>query len=1265
MDAKELLLYLEREKLKKEAIENSEKPIKSGSLSSKQSNQSGGVSLDIDDINVGSDDGKSSSSSTQISNTTLPIKSDSSSVKSEAASFKNVPELKASDSSASVVPIKIVDDGVVKTSASTSKISSGGSAVTVIKNFAIVKFTGADNFSKSAYTVGKKAGERATKAIDYFAREGAQNDAASLKRAEEHIEYMGRDSAKEASLGDEFKSGFLYDKNGFELSIAQAKSFFGDDITGERRVVFSPNPNLKMSDSEFQKIINKTLSDFGEKYNKNYDFIYAVHRNTDNPHAHILMKTNDADGVGIKMFKDELFELKMRFYENTQAVAEAKQNMFTFFYKDETHFSLAMQIGRFTGDVPGAEFAKQNIYLAEKIAKKYNLEFDEKAMQKDTDKVKQFFEANKDKYNEFTTNAKNRYADTFTKFSNDANALSTKYNLGEVPKDIEGFGEFLKQHDKLFLADKIATDKELVLTDKDARNLSFDIEKDENGKLTKKGMENFLKSTEWFDKNTGSIREWNSENKDRMSKETYSRLENLNTRVDIPFEMPKDRMSAIKLTHHYKLDKMAFANDTRKALVDVVESRIKYFQKAAKSHEISKEEKKTNIERLDGLRGKIKAYDDITESSLKKYGIDTNFFSKDEKIVEMDGIKLEHGDNGQKFDALLAKAIQSPEFTPEQKDKIERISHVADKQQQVSVSALENAGFKREELLKEFSVEKIETKQQIINFKRSDEFKELGNISLKDWKQVNSNNYMLPKQKEPENTLAKEEVVAPAATKQPSTNISNEIEQKANYNSNNFTHNRLSQSEIDSLRAITKETLINSDPSNVLNSLGIEFTAKQGGSTYSFRLRADDRTPSASMYLDRSGVWKFKDFGSGESGTIENVVMAATGMNYKDALNFSLDASGLKNYLAEAIESNQNLAKIQLTSEHLSRLEEIKNANISKAQNINSKVLSYREITADDTKAIEFLSNRGIDSIPKNMYIIEGQISGVGANGKEYSYTNVGIGVLTGDMSKPIELDKVGADIHFLNPKVLRDGTTMKTQSFGPKDITLIPGQNDTKDYTVFESKMDYAATACKIDLNETNVIIANGTGQASKIADLLSEQGFEKITFYNQNDMPGEKFVSEIVEKANIEKFDFVKYEAVGEYKQDINDLIKNGVDIEQRLSGNATVEDWQNYILENKETKIEDIQSLIEKGELKQAEQHLKDSGLDKETQAELRDDIEFAKTISMISKAQEDTPEQEFETQQNEESQKVKDAALQEKALEDINIEKEQVKGSGIGI
>jgi hypothetical protein len=36
-----------------------------------------------------------------------------------------------------------------------------------------------------------------------------------------------------------------------------------------------------------------------------------------------------------------------------------------------------------------------------------------------------------------------------------------------------------------------------------------------------------------------------------------------------------------------------------------------------------------------------------------------------------------------------------------------------------------------------------------------------------------------------------------------------------------------------------------------------------------------------------------------------------------------------------------------------------------------------------------------------------------------------------------------------------------------------------------------------------------------------------------------------------------------------------------------------------------------------------------------------------------------------QQSEENQKVKDAALQEKVLEDINIEKEQIRSSGMGM
>jgi hypothetical protein len=650
-----------------------------------------------------------------LSGNTASSTNTSSQSSTQNASFKNISTADVAASTPAAAKVQTSSDSTTISSSAAASSSSSFAASPVIANFAIVKMTGADNFFKSAYTVGKGASIRATKAIDYIMRDGAFKDESSevtALRAQKHIDYMSRDEVKGSG-------GILYDRNGNEISDFQAKSMM-QDITGERRLVFSPNSHIKMTNDEFSKVITKTVNTFSQDFHKNFDYTFAIHRNTDNPHAHIILTTKDVGGEGVKMFKDELFELKMRFYENTKQLAGDKSDRYEISYKDKSYFSEAKQIAGFTGDMPTSKFANQNIYLIRKIAAVYKLPINEKTLNS-ADKIKGFFEEHADKYNEFMTNAKNRYADTFTKYYKDSIALSQKYDLGEVPKDVEQFKSFIDENQKLFLADKIATDKGL--------------------ELSSKHLKDDTTINKWFTQNKEKIKEWNSENEPRISKELYSRFEHLNTRVDKPFEIPQKRIDGITLNNHYKLDKMIFANNTRKALVDVVNSRVKHFQLAARINDISKSESKTNIERLDGLRGKIKAYDDITESSLKKYGIDTSFFSKDEKIVEMDGIKLEHGDNGQKFDALLAKAIQSPEFTPEQKDKIERISHVADKQQQVSVSALENAGFKREELQKEFSVEKIETKQQIINFKRTDELKELSNTSLKDWKQTNLDNY--------------------------------------------------------------------------------------------------------------------------------------------------------------------------------------------------------------------------------------------------------------------------------------------------------------------------------------------------------------------------------------------------------------------------------------------------------------------------------------------------------------------------------------------
>ena len=657
--------------------------------------------------------------SSSLSGNTASTTNTSPQLSSQNASFKNISTADVVASTPAASKIQTSSDGSTISSSTAASSSSSFASSPVIANFAIVKMTGADNFFKSAYTVGKGASIRATKAIDYIMRDGAFKDESSevtALRAQKHIDYMSRDEVKGSG-------GILYDRSGNEISDFQAKSMM-QDITGERRLVFSPNSHIKMTNEEFSKVITKTVNTFSQDFHKNFDYTFAIHRNTDNPHAHIILTTKDVGGEGVKMFKDELFELKMRFYENTKQLAGDKSDRYEISYKDKSYFSEAKQIAGFTGDMPTSKFANQNIYLIRKIAAAYKLPINEKTLNS-ADKIKGFFEEHADKYNEFMTNAKNRYADTFTKYYKDSVELSEKYNLGEVPKDVEQFKSFIDENQKLFLADKIATDKGL--------------------ELSSKHLKDDTTINKWFTQNKEKIKEWNSENEPRISKELYSRFEHLNTRVDKPFEIPQKRIDGITLNNHYKLDKMIFANDTRKALVDVVESRIKYFQKAAKSHEISKEEKKTNIERLDGLREKIKAYDDITESSLKKYGIDTKYFSTDEKKIELDGIKLEQGANEQKFDTLLTNAIQSPEFTPEQKDKIERISHVVDKDKQVAVSALENAGFKREDLQKEFSIEKIETKQQIINFKKTDEFRGFGNINLNEWKQENLDNYKLAK----------------------------------------------------------------------------------------------------------------------------------------------------------------------------------------------------------------------------------------------------------------------------------------------------------------------------------------------------------------------------------------------------------------------------------------------------------------------------------------------------------------------------------------
>ncbi|MDX9744567.1 MAG: hypothetical protein RBT59_12170 [Arcobacteraceae bacterium] len=770
MTKEELILYQNREKQRKdaedEAIEAGKPRIKKveestgGNTNFMTPSVSGDTPLTVTESHISSGTHEATSSSIQSFDAKGSVSSSSMDIAPQTGH--------SSSSSGQILTVKS-SGGVVRV---------GGSSegkIPTINNFAIVKMTGSDNFGRSAYTIGAKASTRATKTVDYIARDGAiskerertqeiedkakeseisQTEKEIEAKAKDTIDYIGREGALLSEKDSRYLPPAIYNEQGNKISIAEAKENM-KDITGERRIVYSPDSRLKFSDKDFHQVVSTTINSLSKDLQKDFQFGYQIHRNTENPHVHLNITTKSVSGEGVKMYKDELFEMKMRFYENTQELAEQKRDRYEIMYKDNAHQSLALQIGKFTGDVPAGEFANQNIFLVQRIAEKYDLKFDQNELEKNTDNIKKFFTDNKDQYNDFITNAKNRYADTFTKYSKDANDLATKYNLQEVPKDIEGFQKYLKVHEKLFLADKIAEERSIRITIADVKNLTTEIRKDEKGNITKDGFKDLKISNEWFDKNKESVREWNDENKNRVSKELLNRFEQLNERVDINFDIPKNRMEGISLNNEYKQNKTIFANDTRKALIDILESRKFYFKGEYMKNNITKDEYKTNMERIDSLKENTKAYGSISEGALTKYNIDTNFLAKEQKTFELDGIKGESGENKENLEKLLTKALNKKNVTDEQKEKIERVSATFAKEQKISLSALENVGFKREKLQADFKIEKIETVANIINFKETQ--KELDfqkealyksdKPTLEEWKKENTQNYEFVSQK--------------------------------------------------------------------------------------------------------------------------------------------------------------------------------------------------------------------------------------------------------------------------------------------------------------------------------------------------------------------------------------------------------------------------------------------------------------------------------------------------------------------------------------
>ncbi len=325
----------------------------------------------------------------------------------------------------------------------------------------------------------------------------------------------------------------------------------------------------------------------------------------------------------------------------------------------------------------------------------------------------------------------------------------------------------------------------------------------------------------------------------------------------------------------------------------------------------------------------------------------------------------------------------------------------------------------------------------------------------------------------------------------------------------------------------TNEELVIQDPRPVLEDLGIDYK-EIGHDSYRMNLRNED-TPSAFISL-KNGVWRYKDFGNGKSGNIVNVVMDFTNKDYKAALNYSLQTLHVKNHLDEALHSKQQDYTLSQTDRE--RIKAQKEKNMSReASHPLSRVVGVYEV-ATNQLAIDYLAARGIVKIPPHMKIISGEYTL--KNGEQKKA--FGVGVLTQDGK--------GADIHFL--KKIGD---LKTMSFGEKEISFFKNPNSNK-VAIFESKMDYAAAYQQMPLDNVNIIIANSTSNALKVAELLKKANLtQSVMMFNQNDISGYKFTAQIAQEAGLESFKSIRYDVMGEYKTDINDLLLKGEKIADRI--------------------------------------------------------------------------------------------------------------------
>ena len=559
--------------------------------------------------------------------------------------------------------------------------SFGGTTTPKITQFGLVKMTGTEGRLQNGYTLGKEASSRASASLDYITRDENGKAIAEIK-----------------------------DKDGKTISKLEVKQQI-ENILAERRLVISPNPRLNLDDEQLDRIVRTTMNSYSESFGKEFEYHYAIHNNTATPHAHILMTSTQPDGDGIKTYKDELFELKMNLED---AIKDEIENS-NIKIKDNTTMPMAKQIGNFIGAIPDTNIFNQNKFLAHKISKKFDLEYNQKEIGNDPQKLEEWFNKNQSSYKEYFMSAINKEAFLFQEYSQSAMELSSKFDMGlneNTLSDIKEFKNWIDDKKEIFLADRIASDKDLILQKDDIAS---------SKKLYK-----------WFMENEQDVKEWNEEHKNHPSKQMHSLASRYSKMVDNPPDnVLSDRKTAREFVKTYTKDPLSYAGDSRKSLYKVLGYTQEKYNNEFNEDRITPKIYVSESKRLESLQNRLIQGQEISEGSLKKYNINTDLLSKDIKTIEVDGIDLKEDEIRNnvlgKINThrdLLDKSLESnkidKEYHTEYSKKAKALSYVVSKAQNISISALENIGLDKEIDLDGFKIEKVPAELQIINFKDSD-----------------------------------------------------------------------------------------------------------------------------------------------------------------------------------------------------------------------------------------------------------------------------------------------------------------------------------------------------------------------------------------------------------------------------------------------------------------------------------------------------------------------------------------------------------------